>query len=151
MREAISFFVSSIYSPCMRISRHRILALSRSSGRGDIKMAPLSLSIYYLSPSCASSLSSLFHAIFRQDLPLVPPVFSLTSASRFCAAPSYREVHNPEGLITYSSWERESRYEGATRRLISPIAALRREREGESLSTLFFERVLPLRSNSIYP
>jgi len=51
---------------------------------------------------------------------------------------SYREVHNPEGLITYSSGE--SRYR-ATLRLISPTP--RAPRTGVSLSTLFHERFYP--------
>lgn len=63
-------------------------------------------------------------AIFRQDLPPIPRwllrLASTAARPRAYRAPSYRAVHNPEGLITYSSRERESSRYGATHKLISP-------------------------------
>lgn len=101
----------------------------------------LSLSLF-----CSSSLFRP-RAIFRQDFPLVPPIprwflrlASTPAHPRAYRVPSYREVHNPEGLITYSSGERESRY-GATHRLISPTPCT--PKTGVSLSTLFHERFYP--------
>lgn len=145
MKCIISFFAFSIFALLKYIASSDFSpsGLDSQIGGGTLKWL---LSLYlFLSPFRSSLFRS--HAIFRQDFPFVPsiPRWFLRLAStpahpRAYHAPSYREVHNPEGLITYSSGERESRY-GATHRLISPTPPA--PRMGVSLSTLFHERFYP--------
>lgn len=155
MKYAISFFASSIFV------LHKYIASSDFSPSGLASQVGGTLkwgSSLSLSRAHSITLSPFFDPALSFDKTCLSFLrflvdFCVSLPRRFTLAayraPSYREVHNPEGLITYSSGERESRYR-ATHRLISPTPRALPRTGGELVHPLP-RTVLPLRSNSIYP
>lgn len=152
----VTFFFAKTRNSVFHLLNIRLVYVYLSSSDLDSQIGGTLKWLLFVSPSPFSSFS-----IPRYLSTSPSSDSSLTFVSRFHSgptyrAPFYRAVHNPEGLITYSSRERESsRYE-ATHKLISPAPRSPTPERGigrrgrVKLVHPLPRAVLPLRSNSIY-